>query len=107
MGMSKALMEKVMVARSRSLNNSQTVLCGTRYGNVRATRGSVIPLLVAQVLRGESITVTDGYHIGLSCVSCKLFVAFWVGSNGLPKQRNTPTRSAMFSVLFCYERFIR
>ena len=60
MGMSKALMEKVMVARSRSLKDSQTVLCGTRYGNVMATRGSVIPLLVAQVLRGEPITVTDG-----------------------------------------------
>ena len=60
MGMSKALMEKIMVARSRSLNDSQTVLCGTRYGNVMATRGSVIPLFVAQVLRGEPITVTDG-----------------------------------------------
>lgn len=60
MGMSKALMEKVMIARSRSLSDSQTVLCGTRYGNVMATRGSVIPLMVAQVLRGEPITVTDG-----------------------------------------------
>lgn len=59
MGMSKALMEKVMVARSRSLNDSQTVLCGTRYGNVMATRGSVIPLMIAQILRGELITVTD------------------------------------------------
>ena len=60
MGMSKALMEKVMVARSRSLNDSQTVLCGTRYGNVMATRGSVIPLLVSQVLSSRPITVTDG-----------------------------------------------
>jgi len=59
MGMSKALMEKVLVARSRSLNNSQTILCGTRYGNVMATRGSVIPLMIAQVLRGDPITVTD------------------------------------------------
>ena len=59
MGMSKALMEKVMVARSRSLNDSQTILCGTRYGNVMATRGSVIPLMISQVLRGEPITVTD------------------------------------------------
>ena len=75
--------------------------------NVMATRGSVIPLLVSQVLSGRPITVTDGYLIDLSCVFCKLFVAFRVGSNGLPKQRNTPTRSAMFSVLFCYERFIR
>ena len=59
MGMTKALMEKVMVARSRSLNDSQTVLCGTRYGNVMATRGSVIPLMIAQILRGDPITVTD------------------------------------------------
>jgi len=59
MGMSKALMEKVMVARSRSLNDSQTVVCGTRYGNVMATRGSVIPLMIAQILRGDPITVTD------------------------------------------------
>jgi UDP-glucose 4-epimerase len=59
MGMSKALMEKLMVARSRSLRDSETVLCGTRYGNVMATRGSVIPLMVSQVLRNEAITVTD------------------------------------------------
>lgn len=59
MGMSKALMEKVMVAKSRSLNDSETVLCGTRYGNVMATRGSVIPLMVNQILNGEPITITD------------------------------------------------
>jgi len=59
MGMTKALMEKVMVARSRSLGSTHTVLCGTRYGNVMATRGSVIPLMVEQVLKGEPITVTD------------------------------------------------
>jgi UDP-glucose 4-epimerase len=59
MGMSKALMEKVMVARSRGLADSQTVLCGTRYGNVMATRGSVIPLMVTQIMRKEPISVTD------------------------------------------------
>lgn len=59
MGMSKALMEKVMVARSRSLDNSQTILCGTRYGNVMATRGSVIPLMISQIENNEPITVTD------------------------------------------------
>ena len=59
MGMSKAIMEKVMVARSRSLTDSQTVVCGTRYGNVMATRGSVIPLMVNQILQGEPITITD------------------------------------------------
>lgn len=57
MGMSKALMEKVLVATSR--NSGQTVLCGTRYGNVMASRGSVIPLFVEQILARRPITVTD------------------------------------------------
>lgn len=57
MGMTKGLMEKVMVSTSR--NSRQTVLCGTRYGNVMASRGSVIPLFVDQVLTGKPITVTD------------------------------------------------
>ena len=57
MGISKAMMEKVMVASSR--NTTSTVICGTRYGNVMASRGSVIPLFVQQVLAGASITVTD------------------------------------------------
>ena len=51
MGMSKALMEKVMVARSRNIVNDETLLCGTRYGNVMASRGSIIPLLVQQIKR--------------------------------------------------------
>jgi UDP-glucose 4-epimerase len=58
MGISKAMMEKVMVAKSRSAG-SATVICGTRYGNVMASRGSVIPLFVDQIRRGESITITD------------------------------------------------
>ena len=59
MGMSKAMMEKVMVAKSRNLDDSKTVVCGTRYGNVMASRGSVIPLMVNQMLSGEPITITD------------------------------------------------
>ena len=59
MGMSKALMEKVMVARSRNVGNNGTVLCGTRYGNVMASRGSVIPLFVDQMQAGKDITITD------------------------------------------------
>lgn len=59
MGISKALMEKVMVAKSRELGQGQTVLCGTRYGNVMASRGSVIPLFVDQVRSGRPITITD------------------------------------------------
>ena len=59
MGISKAMMEKVMVAASRNLEGTDTVICGTRYGNVMASRGSVIPLFVEQVLAGRPITVTD------------------------------------------------
>ena len=59
MGISKAMMEKVMVAASRNLEQTSTTICGTRYGNVMASRGSVIPLFVEQVLAGKPITVTD------------------------------------------------
>jgi len=59
MGISKAMMEKVMVAASRNLEGTATTICGTRYGNVMASRGSVIPLFVAQVLAGKPITITD------------------------------------------------
>ncbi len=58
MGMSKALMEKVMIAKSRDVN-STTILCGTRYGNVMASRGSVIPLFIQQIKSGKPITITD------------------------------------------------
>ena len=59
MGQSKALMEKIMIARSRNLSEKDTVLCATRYGNVMASRGSVIPLFIDQAIRGDKITVTD------------------------------------------------
>lgn len=59
MGISKAMMEKVMVAASRGLRASTTTICGTRYGNVMASRGSVIPLFVDQMLAGTAMTVTD------------------------------------------------
>ena len=59
MGMSKALSEKVMVAKSRSLNGSGMVFCGTRYGNVMASRGSVIPLFADQIKKGNPLTITD------------------------------------------------
>jgi UDP-glucose 4-epimerase len=59
MGISKAMMEKVMVATSRNLEGCGTVICGTRYRNVMASRGSVIPLFVEQVLAGKPITITD------------------------------------------------
>ena len=59
MGMSKALMEKVMVARSRSNVANAQVFCGTRYGNVMASRGSVIPLFIEQIKAGKPLTITD------------------------------------------------
>lgn len=59
MGLTKALSEKVMVAKSNNLNGSSTVLCGTRYGNVMASRGSVIPLFIDQIKSGKPITITE------------------------------------------------
>jgi UDP-N-acetylglucosamine 4,6-dehydratase/5-epimerase len=59
MGISKAMMEKLMVARARLTRPGSTILCGTRYGNVMASRGSVIPLFIQQVKEGKALTVTD------------------------------------------------
>lgn len=59
MGISKAMMEKLMVAKSRMVDESASKLCGTRYGNVMASRGSVIPLFVKQIKEGKPLTVTD------------------------------------------------
>jgi UDP-glucose 4-epimerase len=59
MGMSKALMEKLMVAKARMYGETTTIFCGTRYGNVMASRGSVIPLFLQQIHQGLPITVTD------------------------------------------------
>jgi UDP-glucose 4-epimerase len=59
MGMSKALMEKLMLAKARFTKPGGTILCGTRYGNVMASRGSVIPLFIKQVKENKALTVTD------------------------------------------------
>lgn len=59
MGISKAMMEKLMVAKARMRKEGETVLCATRYGNVMASRGSVIPLFVDQIRAGKPLTVTD------------------------------------------------
>jgi len=59
MGLSKAMMEKLMIAKARMREEGETVLCATRYGNVMASRGSVIPLFVSQLQEGKSLTVTD------------------------------------------------
>ena len=59
MGISKAMMEKCMIAKSRKQHKGETVLCATRYGNVMGSRGSVIPLFVTQLKENKSLTVTD------------------------------------------------
>ena len=59
MGISKAMMEKVLVAKSKTVDPERTLICGTRYGNVMASRGSVIPLFIEQIKAGQALTVTD------------------------------------------------
>lgn len=59
MGISKAMMEKVMVAKSRTVSPDRTLICGTRYGNVMCSRGSVIPLFIQQIKNNQPLTVTD------------------------------------------------
>lgn len=59
MGISKAMMEKVFVAKSKTVDPEKTLICGTRYGNVMASRGSVIPLFIEQIKNGQALTVTD------------------------------------------------
>lgn len=59
MGISKAMMEKVFVAKARTVDPEKTLICGTRYGNVMASRGSVIPLFIEQIKKGEPLTITD------------------------------------------------
>lgn len=59
MGLSKAMMEKLMIAKSRSSDVTGTIFCATRYGNVMASRGSVIPLFVQQIKEGKPLTITD------------------------------------------------
>ena len=86
MGISKAMMEKVMVAKSRGLDDAKTVICGTRYGNVMASRGSVIPLFAEQILAGKAITITDPtmtrFMMTLEDAVDLVLFAFEHGSNG-------------------------
>ena len=86
MGISKAMMEKVMVATSRNLEDNGTVICGTRYGNVMASRGSVIPLFVDQVFAGKPITITNPdmtrFMMTLADAVDLVLYAFQHGNNG-------------------------
>lgn len=86
MGISKAMMEKVMVAKSRNVDADKTVICGTRYGNVMASRGSVIPLFVDQIRNGLPITITDPhmtrFMMTLNDAVDLVLYAFEHGNNG-------------------------
>lgn len=86
MGISKAMMEKVMVAKSRNLEGTHTIICGTRYGNVMASRGSVIPLFVNQMRANKPLTITDPamtrFMMTLADAVDLVLYAFEHGKNG-------------------------
>lgn len=86
MGISKAMMEKVMVAKSRNLDSNKIIICGTRYGNVMASRGSVIPLFVNQIRNNQPITITDPsmtrFMMTLDDAVDLVIYAFTNGKNG-------------------------
>ena len=86
MGISKAMMEKVMVAKSRNVDETKTVICGTRYGNVMASRGSVIPLFVEQIGADKPLTITDPnmtrFMMTLADAVDLVLYAFEHGNNG-------------------------
>ena len=86
MGISKAMMEKLMVAKSRNLPDGGTIVCGTRYGNVMASRGSVIPLFAEQIVAGRPITITDPemtrFMMSLQDAVDLVLYAFENGRNG-------------------------
>lgn len=86
MGISKAMMEKVMVAKSRNADDDKTVICGTRYGNVMASRGSVIPLFIEQIRAGKPLTLTDPnmtrFMMTLADAIDLVLYAFEHGNNG-------------------------
>jgi len=86
MGISKAMMEKVAVAKSRNLDDENTTICCTRYGNVMASRGSVIPLFINQIKNNEDITITDPnmtrFMMSLDDAVNLVMFAFKEGQNG-------------------------
>lgn len=109
MGISKAMMEKVFVAKSRNIAPEKTTICGTRYGNVMASRGSVIPLFVEQILAGQPITITDPamtrFMMTLEDAIDLVLYAFEHGENGdifvqkAPAATLTTLANALFSLL--------
>jgi len=99
MGMSKALMEKLMIAKARTSGETNTVFCGTRYGNVMGSRGSVIPLFISQILSGKPITVTDP-NMTRFMMSCEgavdlVIYAFQNGKSGDTFVQKAPAATVM------------
>lgn len=85
MGLSKAMMEKLMIAKSRVATDRGTVLCGTRYGNVMASRGSVIPLFVQQIKAGLPLSITDpGMTRFMMSIDDAVDLVLYAFSNGTP-----------------------
>ena len=111
MGISKALMEKVMVATSRNLESTAIVITGTRYGNVMASRGSVIPLFVNQLLSGQPITVTDPemtrFMMTLEDAVDLVLYAFKHGDNGDIFVQKAPAATVAVLVQALLELFDR
>ena len=98
MGMTKAIMEKVMIAKSRT-SNSNTIFCGTRYGNVMGSRGSVIPLFIDQIINNNDITITSPdmtrFMMSLSEAVKLVDFAFENGSNGDIFVQKSPATSIL------------
>src|SRR5690606_25177394 len=86
MGISKATMDKLMVAKTRHADDDKTIICGTRYGNVMASRGSVIPLFIEQIRAGKALTLTDPnmtrFMMARSIAEDLVQQAFERGNNG-------------------------
>ena len=117
MGISKAMMEKVMVAASRNLEGTSTIISGTRYGNVMASRGSVIPLFVEQVRAGKPITITDPlmtrFMMTLDDAVELVLYAFKHGNNGDIFVQKAPAATvevlvqALLELMACPEHEVR
>lgn len=109
MGQSKALMEKLVISRARGVGSGKTVVCATRYGNVMASRGSVIPLFVQQALRNDVITVTDPemtrFMMSLSDAAELVNHAFLNGSVGDLYVQKAPAATIMDLALAVKEIF--
>jgi len=108
MGLSKALMEKVMISHARMVK-SQTVFCGVRYGNVMYSRGSVIPLFVSQIQKGRPLTITNGdmtrYLLPLSVAVELVFFAMQHGDNGDIFVRKAPAATITDLAKACLRLF--